>query len=579
MTDINKEHNHSEKDKEKAHNKRVKEEKSFTIVAVILYSVFLMILVVASYVGVRIFIKNSKAKQEAAALAAAELAKEEQVIEEEQIEEPVEEVEPEMEAGEWKDVVFSRLENPKDPKNALINTYNFTRMVSENDSGHAMDYAVYSDDSGLVEKITTTENCGDLFEIIDYYFDNGNINYIAQYSEAVDIPIDVSTAAVESRYYFANDKLVRYIYCEEGKAYEYSIEDIKDYSDGTVDQYYYMEEMMLEKAKATWDTAKDVNSTVTVEGYVLDEYNQALKENKVTLIDADGNVSYETKTDGDGKYSIEVKADDNKEYTLRAERNTLIDVNVYGIKAKNGDKKISVPTIYMAYSDVEMPYNYQLFIKDADDANIAITDADIKFRNGLNAREGDVFLSGNLGEFGYISPQLRSGSYTAEVIKDGYETLYINFVVKPDHIGTVAYAVKDVAEDEFKAVINWEANPLDIDIRCFSSSAANILRSNADSVGSTTAEVIDIKDAGSDAYYFYVSDFTNTAIDNYMAYGLTDCNAQLALYDKDGLVYTYPVPAAHAGVVWKPLEIRNGKVYVVNDYYTSIGTDSIFKKK
>ena len=579
MTDFNNEHIHSERGKEKAHNKRHKEEKTYTIVAVILYSVLLMFLVVASYVGVRLFIKNAKAKQDLAQKA-SEQAKVEQNLQEENKEEvPLEEPEPEKEAGEWKDVVFSKLENPKDPKNALINTYNFTRMVSENDSGHAMDYAVYSDNNGTVEKVTTTENCGDLYEIIDYYYDNGNINYIAQYSEAVDIPIDTSTASVESRYYFADDKLVRYIYCESGKAYEYSIEDIDEYSEGTVDQYYYMEEMMLDKAKATWDNAKNLDETVSVEGYVLDEYNQALKENKVTLIDENGNVSYETKTDGDGKYSIQVKADDNKEYTLRAERNTLNDVNVYGVKAKKGYKRVSIPTIYMAYTDLEVPYTYQLFVKDADDANVAITDADIKFRNGLNAKDGDAFLSGNLGEFGYISPQLRSGSYTAEVIKDGYETLYLNFVVKADHLASVAYAVKDVGDDELKAVINWEANPLDVDIRCFSSNAVNILRSSNDSVGSTTAEVIDIKGVGSDAYYFFVSDFTDTAIDNYMAYGLTECNAQLALYGKDGIIGTYPVPAAHAGVVWKPIEVRNGNVYEVNDYYTSIGNDSVFKKK
>ena len=139
--------------------------------------------------------------------------------------------------------------------------------------------------------------------------------------------------------------------------------------------------------------------------------------------------------------------------------------------------------------------------------------------------------------------------------------------------------LKDIKEGEIKAVLNWEANPLDLNIRCITSNGDDVFRSPVDSVGSTNAEIIDILNAGTDAYYIYVSDFTNIAISNYIAYSMSQCNANLSIYDSNGLIGSYPVPAGHAGVVWKPVEIRNGKVYITNDYYSSLDEKSIFMKK
>lgn len=591
MKRINQEHDDSDVLQVKRQNvqkKRKIEERTFTIISVILYSVFLLFVVIASYVGIKLFITSKKNATVQEQVTLEEVV-EEQVEEddnssenepEEEEEIVTEEPEEDEDADKvWQDKVFSRLENPNNSGQALINTYDFTRLCAQNDSGHTMDYLVYSiKDTGKVEKITTCENCGDMFETIDYYYDDGKINYIAQYSQDINIPINISTADVNSRYYFRDDELVKYIYCENDKATEYSLKDLSSYSEGTKGQYEYMENMMLEKSEYVWKEIKNLKNTVNIDGYILDEFNQVLTDNYVILVDENNKIVDETHTNGDGFYSFTVNASDAKEYSIRASRDTLEDTIIYGIKPYSGSKQINAPTMYMAYSNNTFPFQTQVFVKDADTSE-DLAYADIKFRYGLNARYGDSFLAGNLGEYGYISPQLRSGCYTAEVTRDGYEKLFFNFVVKTDHQAVVAFATKELSEGEIKAVLSWEANPLDLNFRCITSNQGNSFISARNSVGSTDAEVIDILLSGEDTYCFYVSDLTNIAINNYVSYSMFESDAKIALYDENGLIGNYPVPAAHGGVVWKPFEVRNHQVMFTNDFYSSLDNNSVFKKR
>ena len=55
--------------------------------------------------------------------------------------------------------------------------------------------------------------------------------------------------------------------------------------------------------------------------------------------------------------------------------------------------------------------------------------------------------------------------------------------------------------------------------------------------------------------------------------------AKVYVYNSEGLIEAFPVPAGHAGVVWRPFEIRNHKVVTIGDYYSYIVDDSLFRKK
>lgn len=580
-----------DKRRRKAKDKRHKDQMSVTIFGIVIYSLVLIMIVVGSYIGFKSLFANLEQKKIAKEQALIEAQKieeqskreEEEAIkkaEEEALKKAEEDKAKEEEDKGYKDTVFSVIENVSNPKESPVNTYKFERKkLTDSDSSLICDYEVYSNpDTGSVEKVTARQNLGDLYEITDYYFDGGKINYIAQYKEDVDIPVDLTGPAIESRYYYHKDKMVRYIYCENDKAVEYTVDDLDSYSEGTVGQYEYLESMMLDMATIAYKNANGLLENVSIKGYVLDEFNQPLSNNYVALVDESGKTVLETVTNGDGVYEFEIAPSD-KEYSVKASRDTLIDAYIHGIKPTSGTKTINVKSFHLCYENNVNPYATAIIVKDAEDLNTPLSGAEIRFREGINNRTGEIFLTGYLGEAGECAPALRSGNYTAEIIKEGYATCYSSFSIKNDCQAVVLYAVKNLAANEFKCVLSYDTNPLDLDIRAYDSYGRTIYKSKNDSVGSIIAEVIDIKDAGTDTYSLFVSNYTDIVNMDNLSYRLSQSNARIAVYGYDGFIGEYAVPEAHAGVVWKPLEIRNGKVIVNNNFYTNISENSVFKNK
>lgn len=577
-----------EKRRRKARDKRHKDQMSVTIFGIIIYSFVLIAIVVGSYMGFKTLFSNleqKRAAEEQALIEAQEMEEAAKKAEEEaakKAEEEANKAEEEEEAVDpgYQDTVFSVIENVENPKEALVNTYNFERKkLTDSDNGTLCEYEVYSNpDTGSIAKVTSRQNLGDLYEITDYYFDSGKINYIAQYKEDIDIPVDLTGASIESRCYFHNDKMIRYIYCENNKATEYKREDFDSYSEGTIGQYEYLEGMMLDMSKVAYQNASGINEEITISGYVLDEFNQPLTENYVALVDSSENTVLETVTNGDGAYEFRVEPSD-MEYHVKANRYSLLETSIYGIRPVKGTKNINVKSFHLCYEDNVNPYATAIFVKDADDLNTPLSGAEIRFRDGINNRTGEIILTGVLGEAGECTPALRSGNYTAEVVKEGYITSYSSFSIKNDCQAVVLYAVKNLAANEYKCVLSYDSNPLDLDIRAYDSYGRTVYKSKNDTVGSTVAEVIDIKDAGTDCYSLFVSDFSEIMGSDNLSYNLSQSCARISVYGYDGFIGEYSVPEAHAGVVWKPLEIRNGKVVVNNSFYTNISENSVFKTK
>lgn len=587
---------YKEKRRNKAREKRKKDQMSVTIFGIVVYSIVLIGIVVLSYVGFKSAIINKKERLQIAAEEAknakeaekkaleAEKKAEEEALKAKALEEEekLKKQKEEEEASEYKDTVFSVIENVMDPGNALVNSFEFARKTLDDESSKLMDYEVYTNpETKQITKITTRENCGDLYEITDYYYTDGKVNYIAQYREDTDVPIDLSGDNVESRFYYnSKSEMTKYIYCEAGKATEYSVEDFDLYSDGTKEQYRYMEKMLLDTSKTAFENAKKLSESVKMSGYVQDENNCPPPEAvNVELVDSNGKTIDETVTDGDGYYEFTVKPGDT-EYNINFScREDVNQTSVYGIKAPKGTKNIDVETVYLTYSVYDTVYPISIFVKDADNSSAALTSADVKFRYGYNNRDGEVCLVGVLGEAGEIMPQLRSGNYTVEVSKDGYETCYTSINVKADHNAFVIYAVKELKENSVKCVLSYETTPLDLDIKAFDTFGRNIYKSENDSVGITMAETISIENLDNGNYTFYCSDYTDIASTDLMSYNLSMSGAKMYVYTSDGLQEVYAVPAGHAGVVWRPFEVRNHKIITINDYYAYIVEDSIFRNK
>ena len=605
----------SNRDKETARKKKTKDRFSVTIIGVMLYSIILIAVMVGSYIGVKAIFRNHDL---AVSAASAEEAEE---PEEEAVEEPTPEPTPEPtkapvadeeidheksleeltdpETGivdysvvhfspgkrnkdlKWKDTVFSRIENVKDPANAPVNTYDYKRVSVQLAGNESSDYKVYTDpDTGRVEKITEVRKCGDKLLITDYYYDDGNLNYADEYNSYIDRPVDISSTDIESRYYFRNDSLVRYIYCKDGSATEYAVADIDSYSSGTVDQLDYLEKDMINRAYIVYNVANSTKETEILYGYVMDEFSMPMEDAAIEVrSESDDSVIAESITDGDGLYKIAIDCSEDEKYYVYATKQTLNDVGVYGITARSGSGKYAVEPIYMGYTENLTEYPSQFVVRDATDPNVPLAGAGIQIRRGINNRNGTVVQTGQLDTNGTASVLLTSGSYTAEITKGGYETLYMSVIIRMDHQYAIGFAMPDVAQDTYRAVVSWETAPLDLNALAISSNCARVIKSSVDSLGLTTAETVTIDNAQADDFRFYVTDFGAITSGDVMAYNMTSSAAEVDIYDSEGMIGKYHVPAASAGVVWEAFEIHNRKILPVNSYYYAVDDDALWKSK
>ncbi len=601
----------AEKKIEKGKKKR--DRFTVTIIGVVIYSVVLIAVMVISYAGVKAIFKRYDAKVEEAKIAdAKEIVEDEDttpIVASEPEEETKDEeiTDHEVSADElmdeetgivdysvthfkpgkrdkslkWKDTVFSRIENVKDPAEALVNTYDLRRVSVRLPDNNSSEYKVYTDpQTELVEKITEVKNCGDNLEILDYYYDNGNINYVAEYKTFVDKPVNISSAEIESRFYFANDCLVRYIYCKDGEATEYNVSSIDKYSSGTISQFDYLEQDMINRAYIVLNVAPSIKETQTLYGYVMDEFSMPMEDAKIVVrSESDDTVVAETVTDGDGMYKISIDCTDDETFCVVADKETLEETAVYGISAKFGSGKYAVDPMYMQYTNNMGTYPAQFVVRDATDPNKSLAGAGMMIRRGLNNRTGEVMQTGELDDNGTAIVALTAGCYTAEISKGGYETLFLSFVIRQDHQFAVGFAVPDVGEDTYMTVVSWEAAPLDLNSMAVSSDRGRVLRSSVDSLGLTTAEAVTIDHAGDDDYRFYVTDFGSITSGDMMSYNMTGSCAYVDVYNSDGMIGKFHVPVASAGVVWEAFEIHNNKILPVNSYYYAVEDDSLWKTK
>lgn len=601
----------SDKEKQYRKDKKNKDRFTVTIIGVLVYSAALIAVMVGSYIGVKaIFRNHDKKLAEINAEQTEEVAEEAKVtatptpepeIEEDEITDH--EMSPEeltdSETGvidysitrfkpgkrnknlKWKDTVFSRIENVNDSASAPVNTFDYKRVTANLKDNKTTEYKVYTNpQNGFVEKITEVENCGDILNILDYYYDNGNINYISEYKTYVDKPINLSSSDIESRFYFRNDCLVRYIYCKDGSATEYALADIDNYSKGTVDQYDYLEEDMINRAYIVYNVAPSIKETELLYGYVMDEFSMPMEDAKIEIrSENDERVVADTRTDGDGFYKVSIDCTDDETFCAVASKDTLNEVGVFGITAKFGSGKYSVEPIIMGYTNNTTTYPTQFVVRDATDPNKPLSGAGIMIRRGINNRTGEVMQTGALDDNGTATVALTSGSYTAEITKGGYETLFLSVIVRLDHQYAVGFAMPDVDSDTFRIAVSWESAPLDLNSMAISSNKARILKSSVDSLGLTTAECVTIDNAGEDDYRFFVTDFGSITSGDLMSYNMTGSGACVDVYTSEGLIGKYHVPVANAGVIWETFEIRNKTLLPVNSYYYSVEDDDLWKTK
>lgn len=480
----------------------------------------------------------------------------------------------------WNDTVFSRIENTKNPAEAIVNTYSLTRKWAKREDGNLMEFEVYTNPSTKkIEKITAIEHCGDFQEIIEYYYDNGKINYIAQRRNIIEQPVNITSADVTGRYYFNDDRMVKYSAVEDGIAYEYLAANLNKYSDGAKSQYDYLEKTMINWSYITLNAVPALVETEKIEGYVLDVFNSAMADNEVLLIsETTGNVVMKTTTDGNGLYSFIVPINNDDTYIIRARRQTLNDVNIYGVTAISGSSTYYAKTIYLPYTTNVETYNMNISLLDAT-KNGPLADASLTIREGLDCKSGSAVATVNSNGAGVANATLLAGSYTGEIKKNGYETSYFPIIVKMDHTAVYGYTVPELSDGTYQVVTSWDTPNLDLDALLFTADIPNTKRSASDMQSGPAVESVAFENGAVGTFRYFLSDYTNSIAGDAMNYSFSSSNALITVFSSDGYLTSYSVPAGHGGVLWDVFTLRNGQLLTRGTYYTLIEPDSYWTSK
>lgn len=221
-------------------------------------------------------------------------------------------------------------------------------------------------------------------------------------------------------------------------------------------------------------------------------------------------------------------------------------------------------------------------------SGLAIKDAVVKLRKGWNNTFGkyctNIFgfaKSDKTDANGRFSINMSAGSYTAEIIKEGYITGYYNVfsgivgvIDVPEQETMVLVPVLD--SDEYRIVLTWGATPRDLDSHLTyyvgDTQEGHVYYSNRScTIGDIEAAVLDLDDTSSygpetitlklDSSYFEdggwfsysVQDYSNRNSSRSSVMSLS--NTTVHVYAGNMLIKTIYIPKNRVGTVWHVFDI------------------------
>lgn len=225
----------------------------------------------------------------------------------------------------------------------------------------------------------------------------------------------------------------------------------------------------------------------------------------------------------------------------------------------------------------------------------------INIREGINNIDGvilDTITTDNYGDFSIDT--LEAGHYTAECIKEGYVTIFVNFYILGGEvlIEQNASLTPIVGAGQFRFVLTWGESPSDLDSHIkipgdtynhvyFSSTGYDtsepFVELDVDDTSSYGPETITIYDQKVGEYIYYVLNYSyrsaTSGSDGSMS--LAGSGAQVNVYYEDSLFATYNVPNQE-GTLWKVCSLNGSTLTSINEMLfhsdsSSVTTRSIEK--
>ena len=171
-----------------------------------------------------------------------------------------------------------------------------------------------------------------------------------------------------------------------------------------------------------------------------------------------------------------------------------------------------------------------------------------------------------------LHADLPLGTYTAQFVSGGYLDTYLEFCVDGDGVNRAAYAVRRPEKGQTIAVLSWEGDGVDLDLTLFAGGqvegmdaariGGNLMENGlGDRLVADNDRDCEVMTMHSDGdYSLYVNNYTDSQAGNYESETLSNANARLFLYDEDGFVSAYTIPAGQRGVIWEAAQISGGTV-------------------
>jgi hypothetical protein len=204
----------------------------------------------------------------------------------------------------------------------------------------------------------------------------------------------------------------------------------------------------------------------------------------------------------------------------------------------------------------------------------------LRFVSALDAKsiEGATVVVEGIGTFttnreGIISfPEQEDDFYTLEFSRRGFITSRIEFEVINNNVYNGRFSISPVMQGDYmRIVLDWGERPADIDLHLVKEGSYHVsywdMHSSAD--GSVTLDRDDRDGFGPETitimvtdlravYQIYVHDYTNK--DRASSSDLSRSGAAVRVYDRDGLVRSFYVPANRPGVLWEVFKIVGGEI-------------------
>ena len=449
--------------------------------------------------------------------------------------------------------------------------------------------------------VTRKESYDGLWEVIDYYYQDGKPYFIFKRYETIYTPSYASLEKPGTRLYFRDDVLVRSqivldgtlkvsqtgLSLQRNPAYEEF-----DYYTAPLpvkEQYDSFEIEWLNKAYNLLEAAKNSQGIGRIRGRVTDSKGQAMAGARVVVKDKEsGEVKYAVETAEDGTFSFLVYQDLKKYSLIATAGDGYRDMLISELAL---DKRASEYEYYdlVLYQTGLTPSQVALNIHDAEtfkteipfDAGLA---AHVKIREGYNNTEGETVFDGDTDSNGYVEVELPQGAYTVETESTGYVTEWANMDVSQFKMKKQLYTVKCPEADMAKVLLTWDSD-VDLDLTFFT--PYHGIKGDSDHIGGyrlkddygnyITAdnaygcEVGYVNIPGCESYRVYATSYPDIMSGAYGAGTLKDSNAKVYVFYPDGSVEACDLSCEGNGVVWEAVEFCQKNYSTYNHLYSKLG--------